>query len=102
MKKNIKISSIIAIFIFALNSYSQVDVSVQSLQYANNGQPVVIPTNCGNIDLASSISTSINFGINLSKPNGQVVGLSNLYVYTQKSSSDSRILRSSVQIQESF
>ena len=72
------------------------------MQYTNNGQPAIYPTNCGNIDLASSTSTSISFGINLSKPNGQVVGLSDLRVYTQKSSSDSRIERSWTQIQESF
>lgn len=85
-----------------MSTFSQVVVSVQDLQYTNNGQPAVYPTNCGNIDLASSTSTSINLGINLSKPNGQVVGLSDLYVYTQKSSSDYRVQRSWSQIQESY
>lgn len=98
----IKYLKFVAILIFSFSTYSQVTVSVQDLQYTNNGQPAIYPTNCGNIDLASSTSTSISFGINLSKPNGQVVGLSDLRVYTQKSSSDSRIERSWTQIQESF
>ena len=98
----IKYLKFVAILIFSFSTYSQVTVSVQDLQYTNNGQPAIYPTNCGNIDLASSTSTSISFGINLSKPNCQVVGLSDLRVYTQKSSSDSRIERSWTQIQESF
>jgi hypothetical protein len=57
-------------FLFTLNCFSQVDVQIQALQYTNNGEPTTNSSNCGNIDLQSSTSTSINFGINLSKPNG--------------------------------
>lgn len=85
----------------SFSTYSQVTASVQNLQYTNNGQATISAANCGNLDFGTSTSTSINLGINLSKPNGQVVGLSDLRVYTQKSSSDSRIERSWGQIQES-
>lgn len=102
MKNKIKSLKFFAIIFLSLASYSQVSVSVQDLQYTNNGQPTISVTNCGNIDLATSTSTSINLGINLSKPNGQSVGLSNLYVYTLKSSSDYRFERSFSQIQETF
>ena len=102
MKNKIQFLQFVAILFFSFSTYSQVAVSVQNLQYTNNGQSTISPANCGNIDLASSTSTSINLGINLSKPNGQVVGLSDLRVYTQKSSSDSRVERSWVQVQESF
>jgi hypothetical protein len=94
MRNKIKFLQLVLILFFSFNTHSQVTVSVQNLQYTNNGQPSVYPLNCGNIDLASSTSTSINLGINLSKPSGQVVGLSDLRVYTQKSSSDSRVERS--------
>lgn len=94
---------IIILLLTGINSYGQQPtVQIQNLQYTNNGQPAVYATNCGNIDLASSISTSLYLSINLSKPNGQVVGLSDLYVYTQKSSSDFRVERSWTQIQESY
>ena len=73
MKNKIQFLQFVAILFFSFITYSQVTVSVQDLQYTNNGQPAIYPTNCGNIDLASSTSTSISFGINLSKPNGQVV-----------------------------
>jgi|GEM_PF-1244705 len=96
------IKTIILLFTVTASYSQQLTVQIQSLQYTNNGQPTIGATNCGNIDLLSSTSTSINFGINLSKPNGQVVGLSDLYVYTQKSSSDYRVQRSWVQISESF
>jgi hypothetical protein len=102
MKNKIKFLQLVLILFFSFNTHSQVTVSVQNLQYTNNGQPASYPSNCGNIDLASSTSTSVNLGINLSKPSGQVVGLSDLRVYTQKSSSDTRVERSWVQIQESF
>lgn len=100
MKNLIKI--IILLFIGTTSYSQQLTVKIQSLQYTNNGQPTIGASDCGNIDLSSSTSTSINFGINLSKPNNQVVGLSDLYVYTQKSSSDYRVQKSWVQIPESF
>jgi hypothetical protein len=48
----IKFFTIVAILFFSFSTYSQVTVSVQNLQYTNNGQPTVNVTNCGNIDLA--------------------------------------------------
>jgi hypothetical protein len=102
MKNKIQFLQFVTVIIFSFSTYAQVAVSVQNLQYTNNSQSIISLVNCGNLDLASSTSTSISLGINLSKPNGQVVGLSDLYVYTQKSSSDSRLQRSWVQIQESF
>ncbi|POY39571.1 hypothetical protein C3L50_10410 [Flavobacterium alvei] len=101
MKNKIQLLQFVAILIFSFGSYAQVTVSASNLQYTNNGQSTITLANCGNIDLASSTTTSINLGINLSKPNGQVVGLSDLRVYTKKSSSDSRIERSWSQILES-
>ncbi len=102
MKNKIQFLQFVAILLISFSTYSQVSVSMQNLQYTNNGQSTISAANCGNIDLASSTSTSINLGINLSKPNSQVVGLSDLRVYTQKSSSDSRVEKSWVQIQETF
>lgn len=91
MKNKIQLLQFVAILIFSFGSYAQVTVSASNLQYTNNGQSTITLANCGNIDLASSTTTLINLGVNLSKPNGQVVGLSDLLVYTKKSSSDSRI-----------
>jgi hypothetical protein len=100
MKNKIQLLQFVTILIFSFGSYAQVTVSVSNLQYTNNGQATVLLANCGNIDLASSTTTSINLEINLSKPNGQVVGLSDLRVYTKTSSSESRIERSWAQITE--
>jgi hypothetical protein len=102
MKNKIQFIQFIAIIIFSYGTYAQVEVTVQTLQYTNNGQVTISPANCGIIDLATSSSTYISFGINLRKPFNQVVGLSDLYVYTQRSSSDSRVSRSYAQVQESF
>jgi hypothetical protein len=65
MKVTLKIFLIMFSILWSSNLFSQVTVSIQSLQYTNNGQPTVNAPNCGNIDLGSSTSTSINFGINL-------------------------------------
>lgn len=102
MKNKRTFFTIFTILFFSLSIFSQVSINFQNLQYTNNGQPTISVANCGNIDLATSTSTSVNFGVNLKKPNGQVVGLSDLYVYTQKSPSDYRVQRSRNQIQESF
>ncbi len=101
MKNLIKI--VVLLFI-GTTSYSQqnLDIQIQSPQYTNSGQSTIALANCGNIDLGSSISTSINFGINLSKPVGLSVGLSDLYVYTQRFPSDYRNTRMWQQIQESL
>lgn len=101
MKTIIKTIKIFLLVITTIG-YSQVNVSVQGLQYTNNGQATVNVTNCGIIDLASSTSSTINLGITLTKPYNQVVGLGELSVYTQKSPSDTRIERVFEQIQESF
>lgn len=100
MKNKIQLIQFIAIIIFSFGTYAQVAVTVQTLQYTNNGQVTISPANCGIIDLATSSSTQISLSINLSRPNGQVVGLSDLYVYTKKSSFDSRFERSWVQVFE--
>ena len=92
MKTIIKTIKIFLLVITTIG-YSQVNVSVQGLQYTNNGQATVNVTNCGIIDLASSTSSTINLGITLTKPYNQVVGLGELSVYTQKSPSDTRIER---------
>ena len=94
---------IFTVFLITLNCFSQVGVNIQSLQYTNNGESTQNPTNCGTIDLKSSTSTSINFSVNLNKPNGQSVGLSDLYIYTKKSSSSFRVQQGgSVSIPGSF
>jgi len=73
MKTIIKTIKIFLLVITTIG-YSQVNVSVQGLQYTNNGQATVNVTNCGIIDLASSTSSTINLGITLTKPYNQVVG----------------------------
>lgn len=90
------------LFFINNNSFAQATIQIQSLQYTNNGQSTVNASNCGNIDMMSSTSTSINFGILLSRPFNQVFGLSDLYVYTQKSSADPRITRYYQQVPETF
>ncbi|MBF2708720.1 hypothetical protein [Flavobacterium soyangense] len=70
MKNKIQLLQFVAILIFSFGAYAQVTISVSNLQYTNNGQSTITLANCGNIDLASSTTTSINLGINLSKPNG--------------------------------
>jgi hypothetical protein len=93
---------IFAFLIITLNIFSQqgVTVSVSNLQYTNNSQPSINSPNCGNIDLGTSTSTAISIGINLTRPNGLVTGLSNVYFYTKKSSSDFKNERAIRQIVE--
>lgn len=67
MKNKIQFLQFVAIIIFSLSTYAQVAVSIQNLQYTNNGQSTILPTDCGNIDLLTSASTSINLGIDLIK-----------------------------------
>lgn len=96
-----KILQIIVVLFLSTGLYGQVSVTIQSLQYTNNGQTTIGATNCGNIDLGTSTSTSINFGVNLTKPLPMVVGDGGLYVYTKKSSSDYKEERRYTIIQES-
>jgi len=100
MKKSLRFLQFFALMLFSLHTYGQVSVTVQNLQYTNDGQPIAPPANCGTIALGSSTNTTITLGINLSKPRQQVVGTGNLYVYTQKSSSDFRVQRSWVIVPE--
>ncbi|WP_396167936.1 hypothetical protein [Flavobacterium sp.] len=84
MKKTI-VLSILLLLSISNKSSAQATITIQSLQYTNNGQSTVAAASCGTIDLQSSTSTSINFGIKLSKPFNQIFGLSDLFVYTKKS-----------------
>ncbi|WP_379939119.1 hypothetical protein [Mariniflexile aquimaris] len=52
------------------------------MQYIN-GTPI---SNCGTIDFGTNPTVRVQFTINLSKQSTQVVGRSNLYVYTVGSS----------------
>lgn len=88
MIQKIKIRMTIAFIFICINSYSQVQVEIQLLQYTNNGQSTVTVSDCGTIALGTSTSTSINFGIKLTKPVNQAVGDGNVKVFTKKSSSD--------------
>lgn len=88
MIQKIKIRMTSAFIFICINSYSQVQVEIQLLQYTNNGQSTVTVSDCGTIALGTSTSTSINFGIKLTKPVNQAVGDGNVKVFTKKSSSD--------------
>lgn len=99
MKINLTLFLIISLF--TINCFSQVEITIQNLQYTNNGEPTENASSCGTIDLKSSTSTSIDFGINLSKPNSQAVGTSTISIYTKKSSSASRVRQGSeITVQE--
>jgi hypothetical protein len=89
MKRFNLITTIITVLI-TLNCFGQISVNIQSLQYTNNGQSQVNSSSCGDIDLESSTSTSVSFGVNLSKPNGLAVGSGKIIIYTLKSSNDTR------------
>ncbi|WPR71943.1 T9SS type A sorting domain-containing protein [Flavobacterium sp. NG2] len=105
MKLILKISKIIIFCFFYTSIYSQVSiktVSPQNLQYTNSGSPSITLNNCGNIDLGTSTSTSINIGVKLTKPTAQAVGNSTLYVYTKKSNSDYQVQRGLIQVQSGF
>ncbi len=77
-------------FVVSIKGFCQVNVQIQSLNYTNSGQPTVNAADCGEIDLESSSSTSINLGIALSKPSSLVTGSSKIYVYSKKSASATR------------
>lgn len=99
MKNIIKLSKIIALFLFSHNSFSQdVTVEIQSLQYTVNGQSTTAP-NCGNIDFGAGSTISINFGISLKKPSTLAVGNGEVKVFTKKSSSDAEVQRQLITIQ---
>lgn len=88
---NFKNLILILTILLSFKVFSQVDVEILSLQYTNNGQPTVGAVDCGEIDLKSSSSTSINLGISLSKPSNQVTGSgTKIYIYSKMSSSVNR------------
>jgi hypothetical protein len=99
MKKIIKIISLILI---TANSFAQVSVNVGSLTYSVSSGPAVIAANCGTIDFGLNSSTSINITVNLTKPSNQVVGAGKLYVYTKGYSSNLRVERASVTINDNW
>lgn len=100
MKNIIKLLKIIALLLFAHNSFSQdVKVEIQSLQYTVNGQPTITASDCGNIDFGSGSTISINFGISLKKPSTLAVGNGEVKVFTKKSSSDAEVQRQLIIIQ---
>jgi hypothetical protein len=77
-----KILIVIGLLLFAFTTYGQVNVSISNMQYIN-GTPIA---NCGTIDFGTNSTVRVQFTINLSKQSNQVVGTSNLYVYTIGSS----------------
>ncbi|HMR16420.1 MAG TPA: hypothetical protein PKD13_08050 [Mariniflexile sp.] len=77
-----KILIMIGLLLFAFTTYGQVNVSISKMQYIN-GTPIA---NCGTIDFGTNSTVRVQFTINLSKQSNQVVGTSNLYVYTIGSS----------------
>ena len=83
-----------ALLFFSLGLSAQVSVTPQNVEYTNNGQPKSYVTGCGNIDLASSTSTSISMIINIDTYESVInKSESKLYVYTKKSFSAVRIQR---------
>ncbi|AWA30391.1 hypothetical protein HYN48_09990 [Flavobacterium magnum] len=72
---------ILKLFVFLMlvaNVHAQVTVSITNMTYIN-GTPI---SNCGTIEFGTSPTVRVQFGINLTKPHNQVVGLSHLYVYS--------------------
>lgn len=61
-----------------INTFSQVNVSISNMTYIS-GTTI---SDCGNIDFGTNSTVRVQFAINLSKQSAQVVGVSNLYVYT--------------------
>ena len=72
------ILKIFGVLMFTITAYSQVNVSISGMTYIS-GTPI---SNCGNIDFGTNATVRIQFGITLTKPQSQAVGVGNLYVYT--------------------
>ena len=72
----------------------QVGVTISNMQYIS-GTPI---NNCGNIDFGTNSTVRIQFTTNLTKQSTQMVGNSNLYIYTV-GSSGVRFERSNVIVQ---
>ena len=68
--------------LFTITTFSQVNVSISNMTYIN-GTPIA---NCGTIDFDSNLTVRVQFTINLTKASSQVVGVSNLYIYSVGSS----------------
>ncbi|WP_309614210.1 hypothetical protein [Flavobacterium sp.] len=88
MKSILKNIIAICLLMYTITTYSQVNVAVSGMTYIS-GTPI---SNCGNIDFGTNPTVRVQFGITLTKPTNQVVGVSNLYVYSI-GSSGSRIER---------
>lgn len=65
---------------FSFNSFSQQGVTVSISDMINHNGTLI--NNCGNIAFGTNSTVTVDFTINLSKPNNQVVGQSELIVYT--------------------
>ncbi len=72
------ILKLLALLSFTISTYGQVTVTISGMTYIS-GTPI---SNCGNIDFGTNPTVRVQFGINLSKPQNQVVGQSTLYVYS--------------------
>lgn len=77
-----KIPHTICLLLFSLTTYSQVNVTISNMTYVN-GTPI---SNCGTVDFGTNSTVRVQFTIDLSKQSNQVVGNSNLYVYSIGSS----------------
>lgn len=80
MKFKIKQYLFFLLSIIAINSYGQVQVSIQSMSYVSGGSI----SNCGTIDLGTASSKTLQFSVELKKPYNHAVGDGWLYVYTKK------------------
>lgn len=70
------------LLMFTITTFSQVNVAISGMAYISGTQI----TNCGNIDFGTNPTVRLQFGINLTKLSSQVVGTSDLYVYSIGSS----------------
>ena len=84
--------------LLSITTYGQVNVSISNMQYID-GTPI---SDCGIIDFGTNSTVRVQFTINLSKQSTQVVGTSNLYVYTIGSSGSRIERKNEVVQQESF
>ena len=94
MKSSIKISITLIYLMLCTTLLGQVGVTISNMQYIS-GTPI---NNCGNIDFGTNSTVRIQFTTNLTKQSTQMVGNSNLYIYTV-GSSGVRFERSNVIVQ---
>lgn len=82
MKKIFKKTQFIILLMFTTITFSQVNVTISGMAYISS-TPI---NDCGNIDFGINPTVRVQFGINLTKSSSQVVGISDLYVYSIGSS----------------